>query len=118
MAAAAVVAISCDGGLIVASRPDATPQVWERREAAWTQVHGDAGEAPDPDAEGVERASCERAPISNTPMLPAGAKRIGGSSRDRSLLWSHQTDAAEWHFVARLWTGQRYRPVIDARGPA
>ena len=115
--AAAIVAVSCDGSLLVASGSGA-PRVWEREGDDWAQRHGAPAAPPATDAPGVERASCTRAPVSNTPMVPAGAKRVGGSSRDRSLLWSHQTGSAGWHFVARLWTGERYRAVIDETGPA
>lgn len=116
--AASTIAVSCDGTLIVAAGAP-MPRVWRRLEAEWEQVHGPPAAPPSPEAAGVQRASCAKAPISNMPMVPAGMKRVGGSSRDRSLLWSHQVDArGAWHFVARSWTGARYDAVIDATGPA
>ena len=104
---AAAVFVSCDGGRIVAS----PASVWHERSGAWEQLHG--APAARPSRQGAERASCAQAPISNTPPVLGGATRIGGSSRDRSLLWSAETRGGTTRFVARLWTGEAYRTVID-----
>ena len=116
-AAAPQLYASCDGGMMVAVQGEAAV-VWERGEGnSWEAIHqvgGPTAALPSmADAVPTERASCARAPISNTPPMLGGAKRIGGSSRDRSLLWSWEVSGGTGRFVAKLWTGERYNSVVD-----
>ena len=106
---AAAVFVACDGTLMVAS----PPAVWRQGDGAWEQVHGAAGERPA--TGGAERTSCAKAPVSTRPPVRSGTQRVGGSSRDHSLLWSAETGADASRFTARLWTGETYRKVLDER---
>ena len=113
MAAAAAFA-SCDGTVIASASPAG---VWQSEDGAWRRLHGE-GEAQAPALESAQRASCAEAPILNTGLLPAGVKRIGGSSRDGSLIWVAETGPkAARRFTVRLWTGEQFKLVIDERSP-
>lgn len=119
--------VSCDGATAVNTGPFRLTEprldgffttVWREGSNGWKWLYD--GGAPLatprawPGAPRIERASCDPAPVSNAPPLPAGGKRGGGASRDRSLLWSWQVDAdGTRHFTARLWTGSAYRTVVS-----
>lgn len=120
--------VSCDGSFAANTGPwqgaDGSAgyfsTIWSNTGGDWKWIV-DGGDAlgtprPIPAEPKVERASCERAPVMNMPMAPAGMEQGGGTSRDRSLLWQWQVkpDGART-FTVRLWNGQRYRTVIEDR---
>ena len=124
--------VSCDGETAVNTGPFwlAAPKldgffttVWRKGEAGWRWTYDGGAPLETPRARvaepKVERASCAEAPIDMAPVMRPGVKTGGGSSRDRSLVWSWSVEAnGARHFKAQLWTGEDYRTVVEDVVPA
>ena len=124
--------VSCDGETAVNTGPwwlsgtkanGFFTTVWTKGEAGWRWTYDGGAPLKTPRAKVaepvVERASCDEAPIGMTPVVKPGVKRGGGESRDRSLVWSWSVEAnGARHFKAQIWTGDRYRTVVEDVVPA
>jgi hypothetical protein len=124
--------VSCDGDTAVNTGPwwqagakldGFFTTVWIKGEAGWRWTYDGGAPLKTPRAKVaepvVERASCEAPPISNTPPVRPGVKHGGGSSRDGSLIWGWSVEAnGARHFKAQIWTGDRFRTVVEDVVPA
>ena len=125
--------VSCDGALAINTGPWVRgfgksvgyfTTVWKRRPGGgWTWIYDGGDELKFARDEGgdikpVIAACGKRPPAPALPVPPAAfgkPLRTGsGTSPDRTLVWSWAVDpAGARRFVAQLWDGKAWQPVID-----
>ena len=118
--------VACDGTTAVNTGPWVRPggsgyftTVWHRQGDGgwkWSYDAGDALAKPRalPDQPKVRRAAYSGKPV--PPPPPSGERTGGGASPDGTLIWRWDVEAnGARRFVASLWTGRRYVPVVEDR---
>jgi hypothetical protein len=124
--------VSCDGSFAVNTGPWVNTggrslgyftTVWRKTGDSWRWIYdgGDATKTLRAGGGDIKQtaASCTGKPGEATALAAsaaAGSSAGGGQSPDRTLTWSWTVGPkGERHFVARLWTGEAYKDVIDDR---
>ena len=124
--------VSCDGTTAINTGPWVRgfgrsvgyfTTVWKRRpRGGWTWVYDAGDELKFARDEGGDIkpvvAACGKRPAGEAPMLgtiaAVGYRSGGGRSADGSLAWSWTSGPrGERRFLAQLWDGKAWQPVID-----